>query len=429
MRLSTEAKELKPSATLAINELVMKKRATGQSILHLGFGESPFPVHLSVQEELKKNVDKKSYLPTQGIYPLREKVSAFYKYHFNLDYLPEQIIVGPGSKVLVFDLLLSLEGPLFIPAPSWVSYQHQAKLMKKPVHYIRTIAQQSYLLSPNDLDEAFQKYSQQKQIQKILLLNYPNNPTGQSYDPSQLKELASVARDHNTIVISDEIYGLIRFHGNKHQSIAKFYPEGTIITSGISKDRSLGGFRLGVALLPSLEQELLKSMISIGSETWTATSAPIQYAAIKAYDISSEITNFISDCTAVHQLIATYVHKRIESANIRCPFPQGAFYLFPDWNKYTKKLSKMGINSSYDLAKTLIKKWNIATLPGSEFGMLDNDFCLRIANCDYDGSLVLNKFRENQKQAFNDPENFVKSFAPRISAACDQLTRFTESIK
>jgi len=142
MRLSTEAKELKPSATLAINELVMKKRAIGQNILHLGFGESPFPVHLSVQEELKKNVDKKSYLPTQGIYPLREKVSAFYKYHFNLDYLPEQIIVGPGSKVLVFDLLLALEGPLFIPAPSWVSYQHQAKLMKKPVHYIRTIAQQ-----------------------------------------------------------------------------------------------------------------------------------------------------------------------------------------------------------------------------------------------------------------------------------------------
>jgi len=429
MQFSKVIKELKPSATLAINELVMQKREKGQNILHMGFGESPFPVHLTIQEELSKNADKKRYLPTQGLLPLREEISSFYNFHFKLHYLPEQIMIGPGSKTLIFDLLLALKGPLFIPAPSWVSYQHQAKLINKPAYFIGTTYQNSYLLSPNDLEIAFQEHTLKKGDQNILLLNYPNNPTGQTYNSEHLKDLASVAKDYNTIIISDEIYALISFNNKKHQSIAEFYPEGTIVTGGVSKDRSLGGFRLGVALLPNEEHKLLNSLISIGSETWSAASAPIQYAALEAYNIKSEITDYINDCTSIHQLVANYVHKRIETGNIKCPAPQGAFYLFPDWNQYSTELNSIGIKTSYGLAKALLERWNVATLPGSEFGMLNNDLCLRIANCDYDGSLVLRKFCENRNIAKKDTDAFVKSFAPRVAAACDQLVNFTKSIR
>ncbi len=429
MQFSKAIKELKPSATLAINELVLQKRDKNQNVLHMGFGESPFPVHPSIQEELSKNADKKSYLPTQGILSLREEISSFYNFHFKYDYLPEQIIVAPGSKILIFDILIALKGPLFIPAPSWVSYQHQAKLMNKPAYFIKTMFQNSYLLSPNDLEIALQEHTRKKGDQNILLLNYPNNPTGQTYNSEQLKALASIAKDYNTIVISDEIYALISFNNKKHQSISEFYPEGTIVTGGISKDRSLGGFRLGVALLPNEEHKLLNTLISIGSETWSAASAPIQYAAIKAYDIKSEITDFINDCTSIHQLIANYVHKRLETGNINCPAPQGAFYLFPDWNQYSTELNNIDIKTSIRLAKALLERWNVATLPGSEFGMLHSDLCIRIANCDYDGSLVLRKFCENRNIVKKDPGAFVKSFAPRVAAACDQLVNFTKSIR
>jgi aspartate aminotransferase len=129
MQLSTIAKRLEPSATLRMNELIATRHVGGERILHMGFGESPFPVRHLIRKALCENADQKSYLPTQGILPLRERKAAFYKAFFNLSYSPNQIIVGPGSKTLIFDALVSLVGPLFLPVPSWVSYQHQARLL------------------------------------------------------------------------------------------------------------------------------------------------------------------------------------------------------------------------------------------------------------------------------------------------------------
>lgn len=131
MELSSRVKHTKHSATLAINEFAKNLRAKGETLLHMGFGESPFPVNQSVREALCNNTDQKSYLSSQGILPLRKQIYTFYNAMFNLLYPPEQIVVGPGSKTLIYAALLSLEGPLLLPAPSSVSYQHQAKLVGK----------------------------------------------------------------------------------------------------------------------------------------------------------------------------------------------------------------------------------------------------------------------------------------------------------
>ena len=427
LELSPFAKEAKPSATLAINERIVKKRAAGEKILHMGFGESPFPVHPNVRKALCDNSDKKSYLPTQGILPLRERISSFYQKMFKLEYLPDQICVGPGSKILLFAALAALDGPLLLPAPSWVSYQHQSRLLQKEVVAVETSVENSYRVTPESFEDAIQETSTYPSKQKLLLLNYPCNPTGHSFSASQLKELAAVARDYNVIILSDEIYGLTSYTEQEHHSIAEYYPEGTLVFGGLSKDRSLGGYRVGVVLLPEGQDELLRTMVSIGSETWSCVVAPIQYAAIEAYKANAEIINYIKDCAMIHEIVTKYAHHRLMDSGIRCPPPQGAFYLFPDWNEYRETLTGKSIDTSDELSNVLIDFWNVACLPGSEFGMPIDYLCVRLAIVDYNGETALNTFQEDHKGAIVNPELFIKKVAPRIVETCDQLEKFTET--
>lgn len=429
MNLSSQTKSLKKSATLAINELISQKRKQGLEIDHFGFGESPFPVHPLFQDALKANVDKKSYLPVQGLPELREQISEFYKIVFNLDYSSDQILVAPGSKILIFNALTLLEGPLLLAAPSWVSYHHQARFIGKRVIHINTNPNASYQLTPENLDLALNQSGLKKSEQKILLMNYPCNPTGHSYSKEKLKDLALKCREENIIVLSDEIYALVSFKGQQHHSIAKFYPEGTLLIGGLSKDRSLGGYRLGIMVLPETEENLVSVFNSLGSETYSSASAPIQYAAVEAYKPTPEIMKYIQDCTAIHELFSNYTYERFCQMDIRCPKPRGAFYLFPDWNKYSHKLSDNNIESSKALAEYLLRKWNVATLPGIEFGMADNDFCLRIATVDYDGAEVLRKFKEDPNSAIKDPQKFIELVAPRVINGLNKIDKFTQGLK
>ena len=428
MKLSKSANNLKPSATLAINELISKKRANGQEIYHMGFGESPFPVHPLVSEALCKNADKKSYLPVQGLLQLRERISNFYIHHFNLSFTPEHIIVGPGSKMLILSALSILEGPLLLPAPSWVSYQHQARFTGKEVYHILTDPNNSYRLTVENLEEIFTLNSIREDTQKVLLINYPCNPTGHSYSTSQLRELASFAREHSIIVLSDEIYALTNYKGTEHHSISEFYPEGTLLTGGISKDRSLGGYRLGVMLLPKEEEDLKQVLTAFGSESWSSVSAPIQYAAIEAYSTSNAIGTFIKECAEIHEIMTSYIHRRLEKCGVRCSKPQGAFYLLPDWNHKKESLEDKQINTSAKLSKLLLDEWNLASLPGSEFGMPEDDLCIRLASVDYDGEEVLNAYRKSPETAWKDPEGFIMKNAPRIYKGSNQLELFSNSL-
>ncbi|MHA1943081.1 MAG: pyridoxal phosphate-dependent aminotransferase, partial [Candidatus Thorarchaeota archaeon] len=303
MDISFSAKQVAPSATLAINEFITTIRERGEQVYHMGFGESPFPAHSLIRKALCDNSWRQSYLPTQGIFQLRDQISKFYKKTLDLQYSPEQIIVGPGSKSLMFAALTALEGPIFLPAPSWVSYQHIGRFVSREVHHMITSSKNSYRLDPELLANTLQQNAPDPSQQKILVLNYPCNPTGHSFSAQQLRELVDVAREHNVIILSDEIYALTHFRDQEHHSIAKFYPEGTLITGGISKDRSLGGYRLGALLLPEGENELLRTLLALGSEIWSCVSAPMQYAGIEAYRTDTGIVEYIQDCTIIHEVV------------------------------------------------------------------------------------------------------------------------------
>lgn len=429
MLLNAAGIKTKHSATLTMNETVKQLRKSGKDVFHLGFGESPFPTPPKIRKSLCDNAHQRSYLPTQGILPLREQVSAFYKSNFQLHVSPDQIIVGPGSKVLLFDAMMALQGPLFVPTPSWVSYDDQARLLGKEVIYIKTNYESSYLLTTDGFEEALRKHNSNTQEQKLLVINYPNNPTGQSYTKSQLIELADVARRNNVVILSDEIYALLTFQNHEHHSIAEFYPEGTLVTGGLSKDRSAGGFRIGIIILPVKEKELLKSMLTIASNTWSCLAAPMQYASIEAYRPNPDISNYIKDGTAICEIVTKYIHRRLEDLEIRCLSPKGAFYLFPDWNSDRDNLASKGIKTSMDISEALLRDWSVATLPGSDFGMDPEELCIRIATVDYNGEAALEEYKKDSHNAIAYPDLFVNKIAPRLSTALEILEKFTKSFR
>ncbi|MBN2519318.1 MAG: aminotransferase class I/II-fold pyridoxal phosphate-dependent enzyme, partial [Bacteroidales bacterium] len=345
MNLNLNVRGLAQSATLAINEKSNNLLNEGREVFKLGLGQSPFPVPECVVEALRQNAHEKDYLPVKGLQKLRETIADFNKRVHKVDSSPENIIIGPGSKELIFILQLVYYGDLIIPTPSWVSYSPQARIIGRNVQWIPTTPDNDWRLSPEKLELICRVDPNRP---RIAILNYPSNPTGCTYPLERLKLLAQVARKYRVVLISDEIYGLLH-HNNQHVSIARFYPEGTVISSGLSKWCGAGGWRLGCFTFPQNLSWLLDAMAIVASETFTSTSAPIQYAAIRAFEGGEEIDQYLYQTRRILKGIAKYMVTKLREVNIQVPMPQGAFYLFIDFGFYKDKLQNKGIFTSVEL--------------------------------------------------------------------------------
>ena len=408
---------LKASATLAINQRVMQLRANGEEVYHFGFGQSPFPVPRAIQAALIDHADKNTYLPTRGLPELCEAITVFYDEQCGCSVSPDQVVVGPGSKELIFQVLYLLQGPLLIPAPSWVSYGPQATLRGKEIVTIETRRKLGYRLQADELDQACRA---SVDSQKILIFNNPNNPSGSSHSEQEIKDLAAACKTHQIIVISDEIYGLVNFRKEKHTSIAHHYPEGTIITGGLSKAFSAGGYRLGVMIIPPELENILQALESMISETFSAVSAPVQYAALAAYRYSDEVREGVERCTDIHRFAGEYLHQRFIDMNLNCPKPEGGFYLFPDFDHFREPLLARGIVTSRQLTETLLTEARVALLPGSDFYLPDTHLGVRVASVDYDGEHVLHRF----PGASAMDEKQLTTLFPNLVHGCDRLNGF-----
>lgn len=411
IRLNSNINTIKPSATLAINQQVKALRAQGQSVIHLGFGESPFPVPDALKEALQQYSHEKAYLPGEGLPELREAIARYYADHYDYTYGEDDVFVTPGSKEAIFHLLYLLDGPLLLPKPSWVSYKPQAKLLGKPVIEIDTRFEHQYCLQPEELIKACE--SLDKQQSKILILNSPNNPTGICYSQDNLDALASVCRANHILVISDEIYAGTTFRNESHSSMAYAYPEGCIVTSGLSKVFSAGGYRLGFCLLPTALKSLKAALSALISETFSCVSAPIQYAALAAYTSDKTLQTYIEQCRDLHQIAGHYLYQRFMEMHLRCAKPMGAFYLMPDFSHYRQPLANKGINSDKELCDVLLHQCSVAVLPGSDFGMDECDLSIRVASVDYDGGKALESY---QDQGFS-----IEKSMPHLLEACHRL--------
>lgn len=421
--LNPQITGLKESSTLAINARAKKMRNDGEKVFHWGFGQSPFSVHPKIQEALKENSDKAEYLPTLGLLGLRESIRSFYQERYHCDFPEECILIGPGSKELLFQAIFVLEGPLIIPSPSWVSYGPQAHIRGKQVISVPTKVENSYKISPEELEYACRVLAGDQQ--KIIIINNPNNPTGAVYTKEEVDAIVAVCRKNKVVVISDEIYSLVNFEGcDNHYSFLRAYPEGTLITSGMSKGFSAGGYRMGFAAGSKDLKPVIDCLAAMVSETFSAVTAPISFAAISAFDNDPEIMSYVEECGKIHKAVTEYMYNEFLAMKLVCPKPEGAFYLYPHFQNYRKELEKKSIYGSEDLCNYLLENHRIAVLPSTDFYCPDQDLAIRVASVDYDGDEV---YRASKKYT-SLPVDFVEKEIPQIKEACEELRKFVSSL-
>lgn len=377
--------DLKPSATLWINERSKKLSSEGRTIYRLGLGQSPFPVPPGVVAALSVCSHEKDYLPVLGLPALREAVRDRIERFEGIKRSADDVIIGPGSKELIYMVQLALNARLILPSPSWVSYAPQSMLLGRDVSWIETSWAQGLRLRPEEVETACLAYPGER---LIFILNTPNNPTGISYDETELRAFAEVFRRFSVLVISDEIYSETHFEAG-HISIARYYPEGTIISNGISKWAGAGGWRLGWICAPQELSWLIKAMARIASETFTSVSAPIQYAAILATEDSLEMENYLKKSQKLLGRLCEISTQRLQKANIEVCESSGGFYLFISLENYREQLMSRGISTGLDLAQTLLDEISVACLEGSHFGRGPEELSLRLALVDFDGSSAL----------------------------------------
>jgi len=421
---------LQVSATLSVNDRVREMWDLGKNVFHLAFGESRWPVHPRIAEALAVNVQKRSYLPAAGIPELRKAIAGHYQRVFDLDVGPEQVVTGPGSKSLIFSALLSLGEEIIIPRPSWVTYAPQVHLLGKPITWVPTHPDDHYLVGTDVLQEALQASHHDMGNPEVLILNNPGNPTGTMRSPEQNRQLAEFCEEQELMVISDEIYARTAFTEVPFVSMGKLYPAGTIVVGGLSKDLSLGGWRMGVAVVPPTKagQALSTALTNIATNVWSCVSSPIQYAAMVAYSGDPELEEYVRVCSRMHAARTLFLYDLMVRLGVPCVRPAGAFYIFPCFDAWTDSLAARGVHDDQQLALYLLDKYEIAALPGSAFHAVRR-FCLRLsssyidANTDEKAEALVAAWRANP-----DPERFIKDHHPRLQQVAERLEEFVDDL-
>ena len=401
--------QLRPSATLAMNEESNRLKKSGKKIYKFGFGQSPFPVPESIISALRNNASKNTYLPMQGLEELRSAISNYLNKNNNNDFKPSDIVVGPGTKELMFLIQIAFEGEVLLPAPSWVSYQPQAFIAKNKVHWIQTSYTSNWFPTADQLEN---KIKSIKNKNLILFINSPNNPSGTVC--KNLEEIAEVSKKYKLIILSDEIYSQLTFNKN-YRSISNFYPERTIVSNGLSKWCGAGGWRLGFFAIPNQLSELKNGLKILCSESFTSVSAPIQYAAVKAY--TGDHSAYLNSVKKILFLTGTYVYENLISNTINVTKPEGGFYLFPEF-------TNAKFSSSSEMCKDILDKTGVALLPGSDFGLDKKRMIARLSYTDFDGS----NFLRNTSGSKNLDNADLEKYAPNIVEGVIKLKAWSSSL-
>ena len=402
-------KSLEPSSTLKINEISRMLESKGKKIYKFGFGQSPFQVPDIVVDELKNNAFQNKYLPMQGLFELREAVAKYTSKKKNYEYKAENIIIGPGSKELMFLLHVMFDGEIILPAPSWVSYAPQAILGRNKTHILETKRENNWFPTAEELEELILK---DKNKNYLLFLNSPNNPSGQVC--KNLNEISEVVKKYNLIILSDEIYSELAFDDD-YQSISNFCPEKTIISTGLSKWCGAGGWRLGYFIIPDSLKSIRDTINVLASETFSAVSAPIQYASIKAYE--HDHIEYIKHSREILKIVGSYVYENLKSNKILINKPQGGFYLMPEFlnNKF---------KNSSEMCDDILNKTGVALLPGSDFGFKNDKMLARLSFTDFDGATIMKKI-SNDKSI---DKNIVIELCPKIVEGTLKLKNWSENL-
>jgi len=345
------------SATLRISNLASELKSHGKDIISFSLGEPDFATPSHIVDAVKASLERGDthYTPSPGIPELRKAIAQKLKIENNIEAKPGNIIVTPGAKQAIFEVMLSVlqegdEAILFDPA--WVSYDPCVMLTGAKTVWVQTDPDKSF--TPVNLGEYITKKT------RIIVVNSPCNPTGGVYGRETLKEIADIAVDKNILVLSDEIYEKI-IYDQEHISIGSMdgMQDLTITVNGFSKAYAMTGWRLGYVSAP---KEIYEQMLKLHSHSVSQATSFVQYAGIAALQgVQTCVTDMVREFRARRDLIVRGLNK----LGIKCAMPDGAFYAFADVSEY---------GSGEKVAELLLNKAFVATTPGSAFGEAGKDF-------------------------------------------------------
>jgi aspartate aminotransferase len=366
MMISERARRVKPSPTLAIDAKAKEMKAQGIDVLNFGVGEPDFDTPDNIKEAAVRaiQVGKTKYTPVGGIVELKDAIIDKFKDDNGLGYSRDEIIVSCGAKHSLYNIFQAILSPgdeVIIPAPYWVSYPAQVLLNDAVPVIVQTEAEQSFMLNPEDLRAHCTDNT------RAVILNYPSNPTGFTYDRPTLEAVGEIALEKDMYIISDEIYEKILYDGSEHTSIASLSEEmkaKTIVVNGLSKSHAMTGWRIGYAAGAA---EVIKAMTKIQSQSTSNPTSIAQWAAVEALRGPQEfITTMVGAFDSRRNFLVDSLNA-LES--IQCGRPKGAFYAFPDISSIMgKEYNGKMLEGSSDLALHFLREANVALVPGSAFG-------------------------------------------------------------
>lgn len=369
MKLSTRAKQISPSVTLAIDTKAKQMMAQGIDVISFGVGEPDFdtPVHIREAAIEAINTGFTRYTPASGINELKNAICAKLKRDNGLEYRPEQIVVSNGAKHSLYNALMVLVetgDEVIIPAPYWVSYSEMVKLTGARPVFIQTKEEQDFKLQIEDLKAAITPNA------KVLMLNSPSNPTGMVYTLEELKAIGQVALEHDLYIIADEIYEKLVYDGAEHHSIAALVPEmkdRTVLINGMSKAYAMTGWRIGYT---ASHIDIAKAMSSMQSHATSNPNSIAQKASVAGLNGPEEpITAMVGEFAKRREFMVERINQ-IEG--LSCRKPQGAFYVMANVSKlFGKTIGGEVIKDDMQLAAALLEKAHVAVVPGSAFGASD----------------------------------------------------------
>jgi aspartate aminotransferase len=355
------------SATLAAHQVAEERRRAGLPVLPMSFGQAGVPVHPLLAEALAGAAGRNDYGPVAGDPALREAAADWWSRR-GLPTRPEQVVSGPGSKALLYATLLGIGGDVVLPCPSWVSYAPQVRLTGGDVVYVPTRPGEGGVPDPDLLADALRSASRPV---RAVVVTLPDNPTGLLPSPESVRRLCELAREFDLTIVSDEIYRDLVYPGADLVSPAELAPERTVVTTGLSKNLALGGWRIGVARFPP--GRLHDTVLTVASELWSCPSRPVEAAAALAFTEPPVLRDHVVRAAGVYQRINTEVARRFAEAGAAVTLPHASFYSYPD---LSPRLS--GVTAA-EVAATLLADHGVAVLPGVEFGEPASSLRFRVA--------------------------------------------------
>jgi aspartate aminotransferase len=368
--LADQILRIKPSATIAVTDKARALKLAGRNVIGLGAGEPDFDTPDNIKEAAIRAIREgraSKYTNVDGLAELKEAVAAKFKRENQLEYKPSQISVGTGGKQVLYNALVVTLNPgdeVIIPAPYWVSYPEMVMLAGGTPVGVAASAETGFKLKPEQLEAAITPRT------KWLILNSPSNPTGAAYTRAELKALTDVLVRHpHVYVMADDMYEHLVYDDFVFTSTAQVEPrlyERTLTVNGVSKAYCMTGWRIGFAGGP---EPLIKAMAMIQSQSTSNPAAVSQWAAVEALNGPKD---FIPRHNKIFKERRDLCVAMLNQAKgIKCPKPEGAFYVYPSCAGSIGRTAPSGhtINTDEDFVSELLDAEGVAVVQGTPFGV------------------------------------------------------------